>query len=46
MRITVTIELYEEATDESDHTGLTEDAYMDLHDAIGSVGEIVDIRAE
>lgn len=41
MKITVEIEIDDEYADESDSTGLTEEGFELLHDAIGSVGVIV-----
>lgn len=46
MKVIIEIEPYDECADATNSTGLTEEAYLELSDALADVGEVVDIRVE
>lgn len=46
MKIQITLEVYDEAADPDDETGVTNETFEQLFDALSHFGENIDIRKE
>ena len=46
MKIHITLEVYDESADPDDETGVTNEVWEEIHDALSSHGEDINIKKE